>query len=79
MEKYTGILQYDDYKMHKLFEEFIDFKSSSDSELLSGAWEVDDGSKEYRIDNLWYQIQQMRSLGETTKDLNCYLRSQSLY
>ena len=32
--------------MDKLLEEFIDFKSLSDSELLPGAWEVDDGSKE---------------------------------
>ena len=61
-EKYKGILQYDDYEMDKLFEEFIDFKSLSDSELPSGAWEVDDGSKEYRIDTLWYHIQQLRSL-----------------
>ena len=62
MEKYKGILQYDDYEMYKLFEEFIDFKSLSDSELPPGAWEVDDGSKEYRIDTLWYHIQQLRSL-----------------
>ena len=48
--------------MDKLFEEFIDFKSLSDSELPPGAWEVDDGSKEYRIDTLWYHIQQLRSL-----------------
>ena len=62
MEKYKGILQYDDYEMDKLFEEFIDFKSLSDSELPPGAWEVDDGSKEYRIDTLLYHIQQLRSL-----------------
>ena len=48
--------------MDKLFEEFIDFKSLSDSELPPGAWEVDDGSKEYRIDTLLYHIQQLRSL-----------------
>ena len=48
--------------MDKLFEEFIDFKSLSDSELSPGAWEVDDGSKEYRIDTLLYHIQQLRSL-----------------
>ena len=48
--------------MDKLFEEFIDFESLSDSELPPGAWEVDDGSKEYRIDTLWYHIQQLRSL-----------------
>ena len=48
--------------MDKLFEEFINFKSLSDSELPLGAWEVDDGSKEYRIDTLWYHIQQLRSL-----------------
>ena len=58
IKKYKGILKYDD----KLFEEFIDFKSLSDSELPPGAWEVDDGSKEYRIDTLWYHIQQLRSL-----------------
>ena len=46
MEKYKGIIQYDDYEMDKLFEEFVDFKSLSDSELLPDAWEVDDGSKE---------------------------------
>ena len=62
VEKCKGILQYDDYEMDKLFEEFIDFKSLSDSELPPGAWEVDDGSKEYRIDTLWYHIQQLRSL-----------------
>ena len=48
--------------MDKLFEEFIDFKLLSDSELSLGALEVDDGSKEYRIDTLWYHIQQLRSL-----------------
>ena len=61
VEKYKGVLQYD-YEMDKLFEEFINFKSLSDSELSSGAWEVDDGSKEYRIHTLWYHIQQLRSL-----------------
>ena len=40
----------------------------SDSELSSAAWkdaivgEYDDGSKEYRIDTLWYHIQRLRSL-----------------
>ena len=62
VEKYKGVLQYDDYEMDKLFEEFIDFKSLSDSELPSGAWEVDDGSKEYRIHTLWYHTQQLKSL-----------------
>ena len=62
VEKYKGILQHDDYEMDKLFEEFIDFESLSDSELPPGIWEVDDGSKEYRIDTLWYHIQQLRSL-----------------
>ena len=62
MEKCKGILQYDDYEMDKLFEEFIDFKLLSDSELSLGALEVDDGSKEYRIDTLWYHIQHLRSL-----------------
>ena len=44
--------------MEKLFEEFIDFKSLSDSEVSSAAWkdaivtEYNDGSKEYRIDTL---------------------------
>ena len=61
MEKYKGVLQYD-YEMDKLFEEFINFKSLSDSELSSGAWEVDDGSKEYRIHTLWYHTQQLKSL-----------------
>ena len=53
--------------MDKLFEEFIDFKSLSDSELPPGAWEVDNGSKEYRIDALWYHIQQLRSLAENNQ------------
>ena len=54
--------------MEKLFEEFIDFKSLSDSEVSSAAWkdaivtEYNDGSKEYRIDTLWYHIQRLRSL-----------------
>ena len=39
--------------MDKLFQEFIDFQSLSDSELPPGASEVDDGSKEYRIGTLW--------------------------
>ena len=67
LEKCKGILQYDDYEMDKLFEEFIDFKSLSDSELPPGAWEVDNGSKEYRIDTLWYHIQQLRSLAENNQ------------
>ena len=58
VEKYKGFLQYNDYEMEKLFEEFIDFKSLSDSEVSSAAWkdaivtEYNDGSKEYRIDTL---------------------------
>ena len=54
--------------MEKLFEGFIEFKSLSDSELSSPAWEdaivreYDDGSKEYRIDTFWYHIQRLRSL-----------------
>ena len=58
LEKYKEILQYDDYEMEKLFEEFIDLEFSSDSELSSAAWEdvnireYDGGSKEYRIDAL---------------------------
>ena len=68
VEKYKGIFQYDDYKMEKLFEEFIDFTSLSDSEVPPAAWkdaivtEYNDGSKEYRIDTLWYHIQRLRSL-----------------
>ena len=68
VEKYKGIFQYDDYEMEKLFEEFIDFTSLSDSEVSSAAWkdaivtEYNDGSKEYRIDTLWYHIQRLRSL-----------------
>ena len=58
VEKYKGFLQYNDYETEKLFEEFIDFKSLSDSEVSSAAWkdaivtEYNDGSKEYRIDTL---------------------------
>ena len=54
--------------MEKLCEEFIDFKSLSDSELSSATWEdaivreYDYGSKEYRINTLWYHIQRLRSL-----------------
>ena len=40
VEKYKRILQYDDYKMEKLFEKFNDFKSFSDSELSAAVWEV---------------------------------------
>ena len=57
VEKYKQILQYDDYKMEKLFEEFIDFKSLSDSELTSAAWE----NAIMREDTLWYHSQQLRS------------------
>ena len=35
VEKYKGIFRYDNYEVEKLFEEFIDFKSLSDSELSS--------------------------------------------
>ena len=51
--------------MEKLCEEFIDFKSLSDSELSSATWEdaivreYDYGSKEYRINTLWYHIQRL--------------------
>ena len=54
--------------MEKLFEEFIDFKSLSHSELSSATWEDaivrehDYGSKEYRVNTLWYHIQRLRSL-----------------
>ena len=53
--------------MEKLFEQFIDFKSLSDSELSSTAWAEAvvreyDGLKEYWIDTLWHPIQRLRSL-----------------
>ena len=68
VEKYKRLLQYGDYEMQKLFEKFNDFKSFSDSELSAAVWEgaivreYDDGWKEYRINTLWYHIQQLRSL-----------------
>ena len=51
VEKCEEILQYNDYEMENLFEECIDFKSLSDSELSSAVLEdaivreYDDGSK----------------------------------
>ena len=71
--------------MEKLCEEFIDFKSLSDSELSSATWEdaivreYDYGSKEYRINTLWYHIQRLRSLVGNNQRFELLFKVANLY
>ena len=66
--RFTAVLQFDDQEIERLFEEFIEFKSLSDDELPSNALNdatistYDDGSVEYRMDTIWYYLQEMRSV-----------------
>ena len=71
--------------MEKLCEEFIDFKSLSDSELSSATWEdaivreYDYGSKEYRINTLWYHIQRLWSLVGNNQRFELKFKVANLY
>ena len=71
--------------MEKLCEEFIDFKSLSDSELSSATWEdaivreYDYGSKEYRINTLWYHIQRLQSLVRNNQRFKLLFKAANLY
>ena len=71
--------------MEKLYEEFIDFKSLSDSELSSATWEYaivreyDYGSKEYRINTLWYHIRRLRSLVGNNQRFELLFKVANLY
>ena len=71
--------------MEKLCEEFIDFKSLSDSELSSATWEdaivreYDYGSKEYRINTLWYHIQRLWSLVGNNQRFELKFKLANLY
>ena len=78
VQKYEGILQYDTQEMDKLYEEFVDYKTLTDSEMPAAAWEdavireYEDGTSEYRIDTLWYYIQSLRSLAGNNKRFDLF-------
>ena len=67
---FKTVLKFSDSDTERLFEEFIDFKALEEKELeLTEAIleTYDDGSIEYRMDVIWYLIQQLKS-----SEGNCY-------
>ena len=62
--RYGKLLQMDEEKYKKIFDEFHDFKSLDDSEMdLNEAvlTTYDDGSVVYGIDTIWYLLQTLKS------------------
>lgn len=58
------MLKFSDSEKERLYEEFIDFKTLEDEEIdLTEAVlaTYDDGSIEYRMDVIWYLLQQLKS------------------
>ena len=64
LTKYCDLLNMNERKYDHLYEEFQDFKLLNDDELdLSDAilTTYDDGSIEYRMDTIWYILQEIKS------------------
>ena len=62
--KYQRLLAFSPSEYDRLHEEFIDFKSIGNDEIdLEKAVHTvyDDGSKEYRMDTIWYILQALKS------------------
>ena len=62
--KYHSLLGLSSTQYDRLYEEFIDFKSIEDDEIdLEEAVHCiyDDGTKEYRMDTIWYILQSLKS------------------
>ena len=63
------MLSFSEREYEHLFDEFIDFQTFSEAELcLDEAIieEHEDGTKEYRIDVIWYELQNLKSpIGST--------------
>ena len=61
------ILQYDDHEIEKMYQEFVDYKSLTISELLDDALtnsiiqEYEHHTDQYRIDVIWHYMYQMKS------------------
>jgi len=63
-EMYKDVLSFSEREYEQLFEEFIDFQTISEAEIcLDEAIieEHEDGTKEYRIDVIWYELQNPKS------------------
>ena len=66
IERFGGILQYDEYEIERMYEEFVDYKSLTISELPDDALtdaviQENEHTDEYRIDVIWYYMYQMKS------------------
>ena len=64
VNQYKKILKFLEDKHDQLYEEFIDFKTISDSQIdLNQAIlkEYGDVTKEYHIDIIWHQLQELKS------------------
>ena len=72
---YKDVLSLSEREYEQLFEEFIDFQTISEAEIcLDEAIieEHEDGTKEYRIDVIWYELQTSSLLLEAIIDLETY-------
>ena len=64
VNQYEIILKFSEDEHDQLYEEFIDFKTISDSQTdLNQAIlkEYDNGMKEYRMDIVWHQLEEPKS------------------
>ena len=70
VNNFSSILQFDKQEMNLLYEQFVDFQTSSEGQLPNGAladagikeFEDEDGKakNEYRMDVLWYHLQSVK-------------------
>ena len=58
------MLSFSEREYEHLFEEFIDFQTISEADICHDVAiieEHEDGTKEYRIDVIWYELQNLKS------------------
>ena len=65
VERYESILNFDEYSYELLYDQFHEYKLVNENEIkLEEAIisEYDDGSKDYRMDTIWYMLNNLKSL-----------------
>ena len=65
VERYESILNFDEYSYELLYDQFHEYKLVNENEIkLEEAIisEYDDGSKDYRMDAIWYMLNNLKSL-----------------
>ena len=64
VEKYESIFNFDEHSYELLYDQFHEYKLVNDNEIkLEEAiiCQYDDGSKNYRMDTIWYMLNNLKS------------------